>query len=287
MTTSMTTSRPTGWIRRLAPHRTWWPAARAGRAGLVLLIAVVAVALLGPLLAHQPSRSVGAPFSPPSGHDLLGTDLLGRDVLARVLAGGRSVLLYSGLATLFAYAVGITVGLAAGYLRTWVDPALMRTVDVLLSFPSMVFILLFATAFGRGIGSVVVATAVIQLPAIARIIRTATLDQSRRGYVEAALLRGESSLAVLRRDILPNITRTLSADVGLRFTWSVLLIAGVNFLGLGLQPPHADWGLMVSENRAGMNIALNPWAVLAPALLLGLLTVAINLLSDALSGEKR
>jgi ABC-type dipeptide/oligopeptide/nickel transport system permease subunit len=253
----------------------------------VLLIAVVAVALLGPLLAHQPSRSVGAPFSPPSGHDLLGTDLLGRDVLARVLAGGRSVLLYSGLATLFAYAVGITVGLAAGYLRTWVDPALMRTVDVLLSFPSMVFILLFATAFGRGIGSVVVATAVIQLPAIARIIRTATLDQSRRGYVEAALLRGESSLAVLRRDILPNITRTLSADVGLRFTWSVLLIAGVNFLGLGLQPPHADWGLMVSENRAGMNIALNPWAVLAPALLLGLLTVAINLLSDALSGEKR
>jgi ABC-type dipeptide/oligopeptide/nickel transport system permease subunit len=253
----------------------------------VLLIAVVAVALLGPLLAHQPSRSVGAPFSPPSGHDLLGTDFLGRDVLARVLAGGRSVLLYSGLATLFAYAVGITVGLAAGYLRTWVDPALMRTVDVLLSFPSMVFILLFATAFGRGIGSVVVATAVIQLPAIARIIRTATLDQSRRGYVEAALLRGESSLAVLRRDILPNITRTLSADVGLRFTWSVLLIAGVNFLGLGLQPPHADWGLMVSENRAGMNIALNPWAVLAPALLLGLLTVAINLLSDALSGEKR
>ena len=283
----MTTAMTTGWIGRLAPRRSWWPAARAGRIGLVLLIAIVALALLGPLLAHQPSRTVGAPFAPPSRNDLLGTDFLGRDVLARVLAGGRSVLLYSGLATLFAYAVGITVGLAAGYLRSWVDPALMRTVDLLLSFPSMVFILLFATAFGRGIGSVVVATAVIQLPAIARIIRTATLDQSRRGYVEAALLRGESSFAVLRREILPNIARILAADVGLRFTWSVLLIAGVNFLGLGLQPPHADWGLMVSENRAGMNIVLNPWAVLAPALMLGLLTVAINLLSDALSGEKR
>ncbi|MYS86919.1 ABC transporter permease [Embleya scabrispora] len=277
----------TDLIARLVPRRSWWPATRAGRVGLVLLVATAGAALVGPFFAGSPDRSVAPPFSPPDGDAPLGTDFLGRDVLARLLTGGESVLLYAGLATLVAYAVGITVGLAAGYLRSWPDPLLMRSVDVLLSFPSLVFILLFATAFGRGIGAVVMATAVIQLPAIARIIRTATLTQSARGYVEAAVLRGESSSSVLRREILPNITRTLSADVGLRFTWSVLLIASVNFLGLGLQPPNADWGLMVSENRAGMSVALNPWAVLAPALMLGLLTVAINLLGDAMSGDKK
>jgi len=128
---------------------------------------------------------------------------------------------------------------------------------------------------------VVAATAVIQMPPIARIVRTATVEQSVRGFVEAAVARGESMVSVLAREILPNLARPLSADIGLRFTWSVLLIASVNFLGLGLQPPASDWGLMVSENRAG--IGLNPWAVVVPALLLGALTVGINLLSDSIA----
>jgi ABC-type dipeptide/oligopeptide/nickel transport system permease subunit len=278
----MTTSIPSKSARRR-----FLPANRAGRVGAALLVVILLVAVFGPLVAGDPQRTVGAPFSPPDGSAWLGTDFLGRDVLARVLSGGASVLLYAGIATLCAYAGGVLIGLTAGYSRSLVDPLLMRTIDVLLSFPSLVFILLFATGFGRGIGSVLAATAIIQLPSVARLIRTATLEQSTRGFVEAAVVRGESSLSILRREILPNISRTIAADIGLRCTWSVLLIASVNFLGLGLQPPAADWGLMVSENRAGMDLSLNPVAVLAPAVLLGALTVAINLLSDALSGGER
>lgn len=260
---------------------------RAGRVGLTLTAAIVLVALVGPFLAGDSAKTVGAPFAAPGGDALLGTDFLGRDVLARVLAGGWSVLLYAGIATVLAEAAGIAIGMIAGYRRSWLDGLVMRGTDLLLSFPTLIFILLFATGFGRGVASVIAATAIIQLPAVARIVRAAALEQSTRGFVEAALLRGEGSISILRREILPNITRPIAADVGVRFTWSVLLIASVNFLGLGLQPPAADWGLMVSENRAGMNVDLNPWAVLAPALLLGLLTVAINLVSDALAGENR
>jgi ABC-type dipeptide/oligopeptide/nickel transport system permease subunit len=157
----------------------------------------------------------------------------------------------------------------------------MRVVDVLMAFPSLVFILLLAAALGRGIWPIVLATALIQATAVVRIIRTATLEQSVRGFVEAAVARGEKTPTIVVREILPNITPTLAADIGLRFTWSVLLIASVNFLGLGLQPPSPDWGLMVSENRGGMN--LNPLAVLAPAAVLGVLTVSINMISDAWS----
>jgi len=254
--------------------------------GVLVLIIVVLVALVGPWFApHSPDQPIAAPFtSPGSGHPM-GTDFLGRDVLSRLLWGGRSVLLFAGAATLIAYAVGLAVGLLAGYSRSWIDPALMRSVDMLLAFPALVFILLLAAALGTGIWSVLVATAVIQVPGIARIIRTATLEQSVRGFVEAAVLRGETTPSILRREILPNITGPISADIGLRFTWSVILIASVNFLGLGLQPPAADWGVMVSENRGGLN--LNPSAMLAPALILGALTVAINLVSDSLARRYR
>ncbi|MDV9175595.1 ABC transporter permease [Streptomyces sp. W16] len=259
------------------------PKTLSGRIGLVLLVLVLAVALLGPLCTpYSPDRTVGIPFAGPSAGHPLGLDFLGRDVLSRVLTGGLSVVLYAGVATLAAYAVGLTVGLLAGYSRSWLEPVLMRLTDVLLAFPALVFLLLLATAFGRGITGVVIATALIQLPPIVRIVRSAALEQSLKGYVEAAVARGEGTLSVLGREILPNIARPVAADAGLRFSWSVLLIAGVNFLGLGLQPPAADWGLMVSENRGG--IALNPSSMLVAAALLGALTLAINLLGDALAG---
>lgn len=282
----MTVHVPSLPLHRIRMIRRVVPPTLSGRIGLVLLVVVVLVALAGPEFApDDPNRTLGTPYASPDGRFLLGTDFLGRDVLSRVLSGGRSVLLYAGIATILAYLGGLVVGMVAGYLRSWPDQVLMRGVDVLLSFPTLVFVLLLATAASRGIVAVMVATAIIQLPAIARIVRTATLEQSVRGFVEAAVARGEGAVSVLSREILPNIARPLSADVGLRFTWSVLLIASVNFLGLGLQPPAADWGLMVSENRGGLGT--NPPAVLVPAALLGLLTIAINLISDALAGAKQ
>jgi peptide/nickel transport system permease protein len=198
-----------------------------------------------------------------------------------LLAGGSTVVLYGGAATLLAYLIGGAIGLVAGYRGGFTDPVLMRLMDVLLAFPPVILLLLVATGFGNNPRALILGVVLVQVPSIARILRTATLEVSVRGYVEAAVARGDSLLAILRREILPNVSSTIIADAGPRFTVSILLIAAVNFLGLGLDPPAADWSLMISENRAG--ITINPWAVLAPAIVIGLLTVAINVLADALA----
>jgi ABC-type dipeptide/oligopeptide/nickel transport system permease subunit len=255
---------------------------RTGLVGLVLLSLVIGVALFGPFFApHSPTESIGLPFQKPEAGAPLGTDVLGRDVLSRVLWGGRSVLALAGLATLIAYSVGVIIGLVAGYTRSLTDAVLMRGVDVLIAFPALLFILVLVTGAGSSKEVLVAAVAVVQFPLIARIVRTATLEQSVRGFVEAAVARGESTAAILRREILPNITAPIMADLGLRYTYSIILVASVNFFGLGLQPPDADWALIISENRAGFT--LNPWVILVPAALIALLTISFNFIGDAVA----
>lgn len=251
-----------------------------GRIGATLLLALLALAIFGPLLApHSTSAPIGIPGEGANGSAPLGLDFLGRDVLSRTLAGGRSTLLLGGAATLITYSVGVTIGLVAGYARSIIDPLLMRTVDVFLSFPALLVMLLLVTAFGGGRLVLIGAAALVLFPGVARIVRTATLEVSTKGYVEAAVARGERSSFVLGREILPNIVAPIVADLGIRFSWSIILIASVNYLGLGLKPPTADWGLMVSENRE--IIASNPLALLAPAIVLALLIIAVNLTGDA------
>jgi peptide/nickel transport system permease protein len=253
-----------------------------GKIGLLLLALVVGIAVIGPVFApHSLDEPIGLPFSGPGSGAPLGTDELGRDVFSRVLWGGRSVFVLAGIATAIAYAGGLLVGLLAGYTRSLLDPILMRSADVLLSFPAMLFLLVLVAGAGTSNVTLVLGVAVIQMPQIARIIRSATLAQSTRGFVEAAVARGESTASILRRELLPNIIGPISADLGLRFTYSIILVASLNFFGLGLQPPSADWALMISENRSGLT--LNPWAVLAPALLIALLTIGANLIGDAIA----
>jgi peptide/nickel transport system permease protein len=253
-----------------------------GAIGLALLALVLGTAVLGPFLApHSPTESIGIPFDGPSSAAPLGYDVLGRDVLSRVLWGGRSVLALAGLATLIAYVAGGLVGLLAGYSRSRLDFVLMRGVDVLISFPALLFILVLIAGAGTSKAALVGGVAIVQAPLVARIVRTATLEQAVRGFVEAAAARGESTFAILRREILPNIVSPIAADFGLRFTYSIILVASVNFFGLGLQPPDADWALIVSENRDGL--ALNPWVILVPAGLIALLTISLNLVGDALA----
>jgi peptide/nickel transport system permease protein len=253
-----------------------------GLVGVVVLALAVGVALFGPYVAPHPlDQPVGTPFEGPSSEALLGTDFLGRDVLSRVLWGGRSVLALAGLATLLAYAGGLLVGLLAGYTRSLLDPFLMRSADVLLSFPALVFLLVLVTGLGTSKAVLVLGVAIIQMPSIARIMRSATLAQSVRGFVEAAVARGEGTFAILRRELLPNIVSPITADIGIRFTYAIILVASVNFLGLGLQPPAADWALMIGENRSGLT--LNPYAVLAPAVMIALLTIAVNMVGDAVA----
>ena len=254
----------------------------SGAVGVSIVLFVVFVAVFGKYLApHDPSAPIAAPLANPSSHALLGTDDLGRDVLSRLLYGGRSVLGLALLATTLAYAIGMTIGLIAGYSRSKVDPMLMRTVDVMLAFPPLLFLLILITGAGTGTGVLVVGVAVIQAPGISRIVRTATLEVSVRGYVEAAVARGERAIAVIVREVLPNILAPILVDAGLRFTYSILIIASVNFLGLGLQPPRSDWALMISEDR--QYISINPWSVLAPAAMIALLTIGINLTGDAIA----
>ena len=221
------------------------------------------------------------PFSTPSSSYPLGTDFLGRDVLSRVLWGGRTAIGLGLLATIIAYGIGTTIGLVAGFTRSLVDPLLMRSMDVLLAFPPLLFLLVLATGAGASAAVAVLGVAVIQIPGIARVIRAATQDVSVRGYVEAAIARGETNRFVLAREVLPNIVSTVAADAGLRLTGSILLIASLNFLGLGLQPPVADWALMIAENRGGLTF--QAWAVAVPAIMIGVLTVGVNLLADAIA----
>ena len=252
---------------------------RSGAIGLTLLTFVVGVAVLGPLFAaHGLATSIGAPGQLPSSAAPLGTDYLGRDVLSRLLDGGWSVIWIGTAATAAAYLGGVAVGLVAGYRQGLIDPVLMRGIDILLSFPALLLLLLLVGGLGSHIGVLILGVMLVQMPGIARVMRTATLEASTRGYVEAAFARGEGMWWILRREILPNILPVLLADFGVRFGYSIILVASVNYLGLGLAPPAADWGLMISENREF--ISINLWSVLAPAIMLALLTISVNLVAD-------
>jgi len=254
----------------------------SGAVGVTIVVFVVAVAFFGRYFApYDPNVPVSAPLSPPSSHYWLGTDFLGRDVFSRLLYGGRSVITLAALATGLGYLIGMSVGLIAGFSRSRVDPVLMRSVDVMLAFPPLLFLLVLISGAGTGVQVLVIGVALIQAPGISRIVRTATLEVSTRGYVEAAIARGERSYAVIVREVLPNIMAPVLVDSGLRFTYSILIIASVNFLGLGLQPPASDWALMISDNR--QYIAIQAWAVLAPAAMIALLTIGINLTGDAIA----
>ena len=254
----------------------------SGAVGVTIVVFVVAVAFFGRYFApYDPNVPVSAPLSPPSSHYWLGTDFLGRDVFSRLLYGGRSVITLAALATGLGYLIGMSVGLIAGFSRSRIDPVLMRSVDVMLAFPPLLFLLALITGAGTGIPVLIIGVAAIQAPGISRIVRTATQEVSVRGYVEAAIARGERSYAVIVREVLPNIMAPVLVDSGLRFTYSILIIASVNFLGLGLQPPASDWALMISDNR--QYIAIQAWAVLAPAAMIALLTIGINLTGDAIA----
>lgn len=248
---------------------------------LAALSTLIMIVIFGPLLApYSPYALVGIPYSGPSHHFWLGTDDLGRDVLSRMLYGGQSVLLLALTATAAAYVVGGFIGLIAGFTRSAADPILMRLMDVILAFPPILFLLVLATDAGHSLVALAIGVTLVHIPGISRIIRTASLEISVRGFVESAIARGEPVRRILVRDIVPNIRRVIVADAGPRFTVSILLVAGISFLGLGQRPPAANWALMINENREGF--FLNPWASIGPAIVIALLTISVNVLADGI-----
>jgi peptide/nickel transport system permease protein len=254
---------------------------RRGATGLALAGFVVAVAVLGPLVApDSPSALQTFPFGKPSGRFPLGADFLGRDVLSRVLEGGWLLLLMAVCATALGVAAGAAAGISAAYLRGRADGLIMRAVDVILAFPQLVFALLLLSILGPKIWLIVLAVGLTHAPAVARVLRSATLDISERDFVKVAELQGMRPASVMAREILPSLSTPLMVEAGLRLTYSIIIMAGLAFLGFGQPPPAPSWGTMINENRAGL--ALNPWAVIVPALLIALLTIGTNLLTDAI-----
>jgi peptide/nickel transport system permease protein len=267
--------RMAGLLRRsLTVRRTW--------IGLSLTGVVLLLAFAGPLLAPKsPTEFVSAPFSPPAPGLLFGTDNLGRDVLSRFLFGGRTLLVLSLVATAAGVALGSAVGILAAYRRGWIDEALMRTGDIALAFPQIVLALLFLSIVGPKLWLLVVMVAVGHLPRVARVVRGAALGVIERDFVKAAEAVGISRWRIMLGEIVPNVTGTLAVEFGLRLTYSIGLVAALSFLGLGLQPPTADWGLMINENRIALTV--QPWPVLLPVLAIAVLTVGTNLVTDGMA----
>jgi peptide/nickel transport system permease protein len=252
------------------------------RIGLAIVAVIVAIAVVGPLIApHSPTEFVAIPNSGPSSKALFGADALGRDVWSRFLHGGLTVLWLSVAATVLGVVVGVCVGLIAAYSRNWLDDLLMRGNDVVLAFPQIVLVLLAVSAIGPKLWLIVLAVGITHAPRVARVIRGAAQEVVERDFVKAAEAVGETRTRIVFGEVLPNVTTPLLVELGLRMTYSIGLVAAISFLGFGLQPPTADWGLMINENR--LSITVQAWAVLLPILAIGLLTVGTNLVTDGIA----
>ena len=216
---------------------------------------------------------------------LLGTDYLGRDMLSRILEGARFTVGISLAATALAVGVGLLLALTASALGGLVDQALSRFLDALISIPSKMFGLVVVAAFGASIPVLIVTMAIIYVPGCYRINRAAAVNIASLDFVAVARSRGESTFYIMVREILPNMMGTTLADFGLRFIYVVLLLSSLSFLGLGVQPPDADWGSLVRENMPGLPYGAP--AVLMPALAIASLTIAVNLSIDVFFGGRR
>jgi len=277
-------------VRTGGLFRTAWTFPQA-KIGTALSLVVALIALLGPwlgpvLTGHTTTDFAGKPFKPDG---VFGTDGLGRDVLTRFLAGGTTLLLYAVLATALGIVVGALLGMVAGYGGGRLDSLLMRGNDVLLSFPQLVIALLAIAVIGPEGWLLVLVIGLTHAPRTARVARQATVAVAGQDYIRAAEMYAVPRSRILLREILPNITGPLMVELGLRLTYSIGYIASLSFLGLGIQPPAADWGLMINENRIAL--VVQPWGVLLPVLAIAALAVGTNLVADALAaaaaGRKR
>jgi peptide/nickel transport system permease protein len=259
-------------------------ALRLGRTkiGVGIVAVIVAIAVFGPLVApHSPTEFVAPPNSGPSSDAIFGADALGRDVLSRFLHGGLSVLWMAAAATAIGIVLGVIVGLVAAYARNWLDDVLMRASDVVLAFPQIILALLAVSVIGPKLWLIVLVVALGHVPRVARVLRGTAQEVVERDFVKAAEAVGEKRSRIVFGELLPNVTSPLLVEIGLRMTYSIGLVAGVSFLGFGLQPPAADWGLMINENR--LSITVQAWSVLLPVLAIGLLTVGTNLVTDGIA----
>jgi glutathione transport system permease protein len=250
--------------------------------GFVLSAFFVLMALVGPFITpHAPNRQNYLRLNEaPSAQHWLGTDQFGRDTLSRVLVGARTSIGIGVAATLLGAFIGGALGLWAGYVGRWLDSLVMRLVDVLLAFPGLLLAIGLIAITGPGVGPVIVASAVFGIPVFARLVRGSTLAVKERAFVEAAHALGAGDVRIMLGHLLPAVIAPVLVYATLRVGVTMLVAAGLSFLGLGVQPPTAEWGSMLSQ--AQLYLRIDPWLAFAPGLVITLAVLGFNLLGDGL-----
>jgi len=268
-------SRPSEFIKRLYNRP-------VSAFGATVFFIFCVVALIGPYIAPYGANEQIASEAgqPPSPDHWFGTDNLGRDVFSRVIIGARDILVLAGFGTLIAVLFGTCIGLLSGYMGSWFDEGVMRISDSLLALPAVLLALLLLGTMGPSRRGVLIVIVIVYTPIVARVVRSVALSVRKRGYVEIARVQGEPRGEILFREIFPSTVPALTVEAALRFSYAIFLVASLGFLGLGVQPPNPDWGLMVQEARE--HVSQIPWAMFFPAGAIALVVIAVNLLSDGI-----
>jgi len=260
-------------------YRGFLGAPLSAKLGLMTITAYLVIALFAPVVApYSETEILGGAYEVWSDKYLLGTDNLGRDMLSRLIFGARNTIGIALAAVVIAFAIGGVTGMLSAILGGWYDTIISRIVDILMAIPSLVFALLILTILGTSMTTLVLVIAVLDSTRVYRITRAAAMNVAVMDFVEVARLRGEGMWWVIRKEILPNIMAPLLAEFGLRFCFVFLFIAALSFLGLGIQPPTADWGSMVRDNATLINY--DDITPLLPAAAIAVLTVAVNFVVD-------
>ena len=251
----------------------------SARIGLAMVLLNVFAAVFAPYIApYSETEIVGDVWMPMSSEHLLGTDHLGRDLFTRLLYGARNTIAIAFITTMFSFVVGTILGFFAATLGGWTDLTLSRFIDILMAFPTLIFALIALSVVGTSVASLIIIIALLDSTRVYRLSRAVAMDIAVMEYVEAARLRGEKIWWLMRQEVLPNAMPPLVAEFGLRFCFVFLFIAALSFLGLGIQPPTADWGGMVRENAGAITFGI--FIPLWPAGAIAFLTVGVNLIVD-------
>lgn len=256
-------------------------------AGTIIVLIFILLAIFGSMIApydyDEVIRDTDRQIinrAPPSWDHPFGTDRRGYDVFSRVILGTREIITVPGIATFLSVLLGTSIGLAIGYYGGWIDEIISRALDSLLSIPALVLALVMLGVAGPSTLGIIIVVVLLYTPIVTRVIRSATLSLRDAGYVQTARLRGESTVYILFREILPGVLPALAVESALRFSYAIFLVASLGFLGLGVQPPSPDWGRMISEARG--EFLRTPWTLWFPTGAIAILVISVNLMADGL-----
>jgi peptide/nickel transport system permease protein len=251
--------------------------------GALVLASHLLLALAAPVIVPHSPTAINAEqqLAPPSAEYLFGTDRFGRDIFSRVLLGGRIALVIGLAGAALSVLIGGFIGVLFGYLGGLIDELVMRLVDALIAIPGLLLLLVIVTGLGSGYGIILLAMVLSYAPGVVRVARAAAQEYAPRDFITAARARGERSVAIVLRELWPNVLDVLLVEFAMCASWIVLSVSGLSFLGFGVNPPTPDWGLMIAENRSMLQIA--PWGVIFPILAISSLVIALNLVSDGVA----